>query len=164
MAFRQGSMLGKRAILAMVQQVEARCRPSCLCDGLGLHGIPHLRRVASTAGRLAAAVGEDVEAAVIAGFLHDCARVHDGGGTRHAHDSADLAKEILATFYPHVDSDRLCDGIAHHADGTVTDDPLIGSLWDADRLDLIRLGRETRPHLLSTGLARRVAALRMQFR
>ena len=152
----------KRQILELVQDVELRCNHGCACKGLGLHGMSHLRRVASTAGRIASLISEDVEAAVVTGFLHDCARTDDGGGTSHAHDSACVAKNILPTCYPHLDVDRLCAGIAGHADGVVTDDLLIGSVWDADRLDLVRLGIEVDLGLLSTSVARRVAIVRQE--
>jgi len=36
---------------------------------------------------------------------------------------------------------RLLDyAIRHHVDGDVSDDPTIGTCWDADRLDLGRVG------------------------
>ncbi len=156
--------MDKREIEAMVREVETRCGPFCSCEELDIHGMPHLRQVALTAGRLAVLVGCDVESAVVAGFLHDCARVHDGGGNRHAHDSAVLARRLLKTFYPHLDAPRLCEAIARHADGRTTDDPLAACLWDADRLDLCRLGIEADPRLLSTRAARRVAAIRRRRR
>lgn len=147
-------------IHTIAQQVEDCCSPFCTCRGLNIHGIPHLRRVAVTAGRIAASIGEDIESAVVAGFLHDCARNDDGGGTRHAHDSAVLAKKLLSMFYPHLDAIRLYDAIAQHADGITTKDLLIACVWDADRLDLRRLGIEVNPDLLSTSIARRIVMIR----
>lgn len=120
---------------------------------------PHLRQVALTAGRLAAALGEDIESAIVAGFLHDCGRTDDGGGTCHAYDSSIIARKAIAALDPHLDVDRLCDGIARHADGDVTQDALIGCLWDADRLDLTRIGVDPDPDLLSTPVARRMVRL-----
>ena len=127
---------------------------------MNIHGIPHLRRVAVTAGRIAASIGEDIESAVVAGFLHDCARNDDGGGTCHALDSAVLAKKLLSMFYPHLDVVRLCDAIARHADGETTKDLLVACVWDADRLDLSRLGIEVNSDLLSTSVARRIVLIR----
>jgi len=147
-------------IHTIAQQVENTCGPFCTCRRLDIHGISHLRRVAITAGRIAASIGEDVESAVVAGFLHDCARSDDGGGTRHAHDSAVLAKKLLSRFYPHLDTVRLCDAIARHADGETTEDLLAACVWDADRLDLTRLGIEVDPDLLSTTVARRIIMIR----
>ena len=151
--------MNKCQIAQYVEQLECRYRSACTCGDLDIHGLPHLRQVALVAGRFAAHLGEDVEAAMVMGFFHDCARIHDGGGTQHAHDSAQLARPIITADFPHFDVARLCDGIAHHADGTITDDFLIGCLWDADRLDLRRLGITPNPRLLSTPIARRVARL-----
>jgi len=143
----------------MVKEVEARCAPFCMCSGLVVHGMAHLRRVAYTAGRIAGATGENVEGAIVAGFLHDCARTDEGGGNSHAHASAEIARELMGRFYPHLDMGRLCEGIARHADGTATADLLIGSIWDADRLDLRRLGIHVEADMLSTALARRILAI-----
>lgn len=148
--------MDKARINNMVQQVEDCCGSFCTCEGLRIHGFSHLRRVAAVAGRIAAAAGEDIESAVVAGFLHDCARRHDGGGVDHAHDSAALTRKLLARFYPHLDAVRLCDAIARHADGETTEDMLAACVWDADRLELRRLGIEVDPDLLSTEIARRL--------
>ena len=150
----------KEEILLMVKETEVRLTPFCTCEGLALHGISHLRRVSILSGRLASAVGEDVEAAVVMGFLHDCARTDDKAGDGHAHDSSVLARCLLGRFYPHLDADRICHAIARHADGEVTDDGLAACLWDADRLELKRIGREIDLDLLSTEVARRLARAR----
>ena len=43
---------------------------------------------------------------------------------------------------------------AHHTDGVLHDDPPVGTCWDADRLDLGRVGIRPRPELLCTVAAR----------
>ena len=83
--------------------------------------------------------------------------MNDGGGNRHALDSACLARTILQAHFPHLDADRLCDAIRRHADGQVTDAPVAGAVWDADRLTLERLGYQIREELLSTGAGKRLA-------
>ncbi len=152
----------KKEILQFAKRVETLLAPFCTCGGLALHGISHLRRVAILSGRLANAVGEVVEAAVVMGFLHDCARKNDGNDLEHAHDSAVLARELTERFYPHLDVDRICDAIEGHAGGEVTTDPLSACLWDADRLELKRIGRTIDLDLLSTKVAKRLARRRQQ--
>lgn len=49
------------------------------------------------------------------------------------------------------------EAIALHADGEVTEDPTIGTCWDADRLDLLRVGITPSSELLSTAAARTLA-------
>ena len=48
----------------------------------------------------------------------------------------------------------LATACAGHELGQVSDDPTIGVCWDADRLELSRLGRRPIPELLSTEAAR----------
>ncbi|HBG14571.1 MAG TPA: hypothetical protein DDW96_04515 [Synergistaceae bacterium] len=150
----------KENIAEIARQAEELLSPFCTCRGLVLHGIPHLRRVAILSGRLSKAVGEDVESAVVMGFLHDSARKNDGNDIEHAHDSAILARELIERFFPHLDVDRICDAIEGHADGEVTKDPLTACLWDADRLELKRIGRTIDTELLSTKVAKRLARRR----
>jgi HD superfamily phosphodiesterase len=102
----------------------------------------------------------DVEAAMVGGFLHDCGRMNDGGGRQHALDSAEIARRLLKECFPHRDSGRICEAMRRHADGDVTDDPLTGAVWDADRLTLARLGYEVREELLSTPAGNRMARQR----
>lgn len=137
--------------------IEATCGEDLTYYDSWLHGISHLREVALIAGWIAGEMGEDVEAAMVAGFLHDCGRVDDGGGNRHAHDSERLARPILQKHFPHLDTDRICDAIRRHADGEVTDDPIAGALWDADRLTLERLDRRIEEDRLSTSEGKRLA-------
>ena len=152
----------KDKIIVMVKDAEILLAPFCTCGGLVLHGISHLRRVAILSGRLANAVGEDVESAIVMGFLHDCARRNDKNDIDHARDSEVLARGLIERFYSHLDVDRICEAIAGHADGDVTSDPFTGCLWDADRLELKRIGRTIDLDLLSTKVAKRLARRRQQ--
>jgi putative nucleotidyltransferase with HDIG domain len=139
-----------------MNRIEAKLGSRLRYYDSDLHGLSHLREVAILAGRIAAESGVDVEAAMVAGFLHDCGRMNDGGGNVHAIDSAKLARPLLAQLFPHLDANKICEAIAAHADGMTTDDLLVGALWDADRLTLERLGRTVREDLLSTPAARRM--------
>lgn len=143
-----------------LRQIEERCRGRLHYYDSELHGLGHLREVALLAGQIAAEAGVDVEAAMVAGFLHDCGRVNDGGGWQHALDSAKLARPLLAACFPHLDAGRICEAIERHADGDVTGDSLMGAVWDADRLTLVRLGDEVREERLSTPAGKRLARQR----
>jgi len=156
----KGTKMKKEKIAEMARQSGELLAPFCTCGDLDIHGFPHLERVAILSGRLADALGEDVESAVVMGFLHDSARRDDRGGPGHAHDSAVLARRLLGRFYPDMDADRICDAIERHADGETTADPLTACLWDADRLELKRLGRTIDTDLLSTEAAKRLARIR----
>ncbi len=146
-------MIDLRSKLA---DIEACCEGRLSYFDSPVHGIEHLREVALLAGTIAIRIGCDVESAMIAGFLHDCARTTDEEGSKHAVDSAKVARSILEESFPHLDIENICDAIANHADGKVTEDPLSAALWDADRLTLVRLGRKVQPELLSTTVAKQM--------
>jgi uncharacterized protein len=141
----------------ILKDVESRLAGRLSYFDSYLHGLSHLREVAMLAGQIAAEGGADVEAAMVAGFMHDCARVNDGGGNRHALDSAKLARPLVKELWPHLDADKICYAIAAHADGMISDDPIVGAVWDADRLTLARLGHRVLLNLLSTESGRRIA-------
>jgi HD superfamily phosphodiesterase len=122
-----------------------------------LHGLPHLREVSLLAGFLADAEGRDVEPAMVAGFLHDCERRHDGGGNEHALDSAATARRLVPRLFAHLDAAAIARAVKLHADGLTTRDHPDAALWDADRLTLVRLGYRVDSRLLSTRCARRLA-------
>ena len=118
-----------------------------------LHGLPHLREVALLAGKIALESGTDIESVMVAGFLHDVARKNDYGGNQHALDSAKMARPLIMELYPHLDVEKICYAIECHADGLTTKDPIVGAVWDADRLTLKRLGRTINRKKISTKAA-----------
>lgn len=147
---------GKAIVMGHLTKVARNTAPYLNNTACSLHGNDHLCHVAWLAGRLAKALDECIESAVVGGYLHDCGRVDDSCGNFHAHESAELARQILARFYTHLDIERIVDGIYNHADGLVTNDPLIACIWDADRISLTRLEVVVDLRLLSTKLARRL--------
>jgi len=140
----------------MLQDIEAICRTKLEFMESDLHGIGHLRAVCLLAGRLAEESGADVESAMVGGFLHDCGRMDDQSGSQHAIDSAQLARLVLDECFPHLDAESICDAIARHADGEITDDPVAGAIWDADRLLLGRLGFIVQETFFSTLAAKKI--------
>jgi uncharacterized protein len=59
-----------------------------------------------------------------------------------------------------LDRDRLAlleHAIRHHTAGLTSADPTIGTCWDADRLDLGRVGMRPRERFMSTWAGRRRA-------
>ena len=67
-----------------------------------------------------------------------------------------LEQVKLCDLSPKLWSDYMAKRLpgAEHADGTVSSDPTVGACWDADRLDLPRVGITPRPELFSTEAAR----------
>lgn len=135
--------------LELVEAVRARS------TGLAshLHGEHHWQCVALVGRELAAAVpGADAKLVRLFALFHDSMRENDGYDPHHGRRASGLARELLT-----MSDERLllltsaCD---EHADGLTTHDPTIGACWDADRLNLWRVGKEPDPALLSTAAAR----------
>lgn len=145
----------------MLDEIEAKLQGHVHYYKSPIHGISHLRAVSLLAGELAPP--EFKQDAMIAGFLHDIGRKNDFGGRQHAVDSAIIARPIITTLWPQCDINtinKICYAIEHHADGLTSPDPLIGAIWDADRITLARLGRKINTTLLSTDLtAKKATAL-----
>ena len=126
-----------------------------------LHGLAHWERVHENGFALASATdGADAHVVLFFALFHDSMRVNDGHDPDHGRRGSALARELAAILpLEPWQLDRLtaaCDG---HTDGFVSDDPTVGACWDADRLDLPRLGIQPEARLLSTAAARARAAL-----
>jgi uncharacterized protein len=120
--------------------------------GSHLHGEEHWRRVATNGLDLAEEVGGDPLVAVLFGLFHDSMRFNEhvdpGHGRRGGFLACCLNAELIGLSEDRLDLlDRACAG---HTDGATSDDPTIGSCWDADRLDLLRLGDTIDPRAMST--------------
>ena len=148
----------------IVHKALAQVRPHFrLQFSNGVHGLPHWSRVWFHGRRLAASV--DVDPAILAwfAFLHDSQRHNDHHAPQHGQRAADFALSLRnASVINELDAsdfERLCEAMRHHSDGHTEADPALGACWDADRLDLLRVGIRPAPHRLCTEYARRPEVL-----
>lgn len=121
-----------------------------------VHGPRHWLRVEAFALRLAPATGADVTVARLFARLHDCRRRNEDADPLHGVRAAEFAAGLRGSLI-HVDDARfgiLEEALRRHNDGDVSGDATIGTCWDADRLDLPRVGIRPHPRLLSTSAAR----------
>ena len=122
----------------------------------GTHGIRHWARVHENGRRLAAATGADAEVVALFALFHDARRINEHCDPDHGRRGGDLARTLRGTLVT-LDDDRfrlLHAACAQHTDGRVTRNPTLGACWDADRLDLGRVGISPDPALLSSDAAR----------
>jgi uncharacterized protein len=119
-----------------------------------LHGSGHWRRVAVAGLVLAEEVPEcDRDLVLLFALLHDSQRLNEGEDSGHPARAADFA----ATLDLGIEAERLATllyAIRYHTDGQTSADPTIGVCWDADRLNLWRVGIIPSPILLSIPQAR----------
>ena len=85
-------------------------------------------------------------------------RENDGHDPEHGHRATKLALDLAALLDLADDSLRLLiEACELHDRGLVSHDPTIGAAWDADRLDLVRVGKVPDPRFFSTPAGQRRA-------
>lgn len=109
-----------------------------------IHGRNHWSRVADN-GHAICALDSDIDATVVHHFalLHDCKRLDDDDDPGHGRRAAGYCKKLHSVGKLQLTQSQLRTLIiacAHHNDGQTSDDRTIGACWDADRLDLTRIG------------------------
>lgn len=122
----------------------------------GYHGVVHWARVLENGLRVAAQHGGDAEVVTLFALFHDARRVNEHLDQGHGTRGGDLARSLRGTLV-HLDESRfdlLYAACALHTDGLTTGDPTMLACWDADRLDLGRVGIQPKPDLLCTDAAR----------
>lgn len=138
------------------QRVVHECAPK----GLSVHGVDHWRRVERNAIILATQSGASVDVVRLFALFHDCQRVNDGHDPEHGARGAAYARTLLGEAFemPEAEFARLEEACVGHTDGLHHADPTIGTCWDADRLDLGRVGIVPHARFMSTALGREIAA------
>lgn len=124
-------------------------------DWHGIHGANHWARVLHHGHKIAKARDGDILVVELFAFLHDSCRLDDYRDPLHGERGAEFVYGVNGQFF-HLDSkqlDNLCFAIRHHSGGDVSTDPTIQSCWDADRLDLGRVGIIPSPRFLSNEAA-----------
>jgi uncharacterized protein len=130
-------------------------------DWSGIHGASHWSRVRHNG--LLLAEHYNVDNAVIQwfAFLHDLERRDDWTDPLHGHRAATLAAEINADFMG-LSGTQLgllqaaCRG---HSSGQTQADATVMVCWDADRLDLGRVGIYPDPQYLCTSFSRQAQVI-----
>jgi uncharacterized protein len=115
------------------------------CGEYSIHGASHWHQVYKNALDLSQTTGADPCVIGCFAYLHDSCREDDAGDPRHgirAADSLPFVKTSIPSLSELTDAQmKLLDyAIRHHVDGDTSTDPTIGTCWDADRLDLGRVG------------------------
>jgi len=121
---------------------------------MSVHGPWHWEKVEKNALILAKKTpGADKLVAQLFALIHDTKRQNEDEDPEHGHRSAVYAEELFKQGKLDITESQLAvlmEACKFHNDGQITDDPTIGVCWDADRLDLTRVGIIPNPELLST--------------
>ncbi len=123
-----------------------------------LHGESHWQRVAAAGLALLPQVpAADPALVFLFALFHDSMRFNDSHDPLHGSRGAALARDLCGEAFDLEDAEMGLLGFAceEHTNGGVGSDAAVGVCWDADRLNLWRVGRRPDPRFLSTEAARR---------
>jgi len=136
-------------------------------DWKGVHGASHWARVRQNGLLLAERAGPQVNVRVVElfAFVHDSCR-HDDGydpmhGARAAESIAELADDLPALSQE--ERELLGYACTHHSAGLLKAELTVQVCWDADRLDLGRVGYVPSPKRLCTPAARDAELIRWAY-
>jgi uncharacterized protein len=120
------------------------------------HGVVHWARVLENGLRVAETNGADREVVILFAVFHDARRVNEFRDDGHGLRAGEFARSMRGTLV-HLDDvrfDLLFQACRLHTDGLTEGDPTLQACWDADRLDLARVGIMPEPYRLCTDAAR----------
>ncbi len=111
-------------------------------DWLGIHGSPHWARVLLNGTYLAEKENARLDVITLFAFLHDHEREHDNADYVHGLRAAKNAAKLRDVYFTIDDEgfNLLCYAMDRHSDGETQADITVQCCWDADRLDLGRIG------------------------
>ena len=131
-----------------------------LLDKRGAHGPRHWLRVRDRGVELCRSTGADPKLVTLFAYLHDAFRYYENDDPEHG---LRAAKSIMHLRHndmikiSYADSEVLYRACRLHSDGiTVDDDITVMTCWDADRLDLGRVGITPDPKYLCTDAAKKM--------
>lgn len=122
----------------------------------GIHGASHWSRVRINGLMLAEKTGARIEVVELFSFLHDSKRISDSSDDEHGLRAAQFAQSLRNSLIHLNDEDfALLDyACRHHSSGLTEADITVQTCWDADRLDLGRVGIRPKAEYLCTDAAK----------
>jgi uncharacterized protein len=141
---------------AFPEELVRRVREGYRLRWKGIHGFAHWLRVRRLGLRLAERSGADPKVVELFALFHDARRHNDGWDSGHGARGAALVESLPLADLGLDAGQRslLAFACTHHTAGFTEADVTVGTCWDADRLDLWRIGIAPVPHRLCTDAAR----------
>ena len=127
-------------------------------DWHGIHGFAHWARVRDIGLRLSEETGANTRVVELFAFLHlhDSCRINVNHDPQHGNRAASFAESLRGEAIHLADEEfeLLTYACQHHTFGHLEGDITVLTCWDADRLDLGRVGILPHPEKLCTSVAR----------
>jgi uncharacterized protein len=123
-----------------------------------IHGLQHWQTVERIGHYLAQFSGADIEVISYFAHFHDCMRVNEGKDPKHGLRGALFAEKHRSLVdLTDIQFKQMTDACKAHTGGKKTRCTTVATCWDADRLDLGRVGTTPMSGLLFTEEAKRIA-------
>ena len=126
-----------------------------------LHGYDHWLRVRRNGLILATRYAVNTDVIRLFSIFHDSRRINEDEDPEHGLRGAEFAAQCRGKFFDLGDweFDQLYYACQWHTDQRFSEDLTIGICWDADRLDLPRVGIDPEVSFLNTGYAKELAEI-----
>lgn len=124
-----------------------------------IHGLTHWRRVFENGLIIANETGANIDLVELFALFHDSCRLNDGRDHNHGRRAADWVESMKSDF-PYLSEDIfqfLLEALRDHTHVKNTDNIHIAACWDADRLDLGRVGMTPKEEFMNTDIGRIIA-------
>ena len=131
-----------------------------------IHGEDHWMRVLYNGRLLSRETRANLNVVELFSVLHDCKRDNDDYDLEHGRRAAEYIREIRSKWLNINDEELelLVEACEYHSDGFIQGDITVQTCWDADRLDLGRVGVYPSPNRLCTDAARRSEVIDAAYR
>lgn len=148
--------------MRLFEKVAIECARQFRLPVDSMHGLPHWRRVLEIGLYLSRNTGADIFVVALFSCLHDSQRENDADNPMHGKRAAEYAQKLFDQHLLEISEDQfevLSFACTYHNDpDAASNDVTIQTCWDADRLDLYRLGETPNDNFLYTRAAKAVEA------
>tara|TARA_R110001592_G_scaffold167228_4_gene402651 strand:- start:1425 stop:1871 length:447 start_codon:yes stop_codon:yes gene_type:complete len=140
----------------VTKQFAQHCFEQYKMNHHGYHGFNHWARVMKHGRFLAAKENANLKVVELFCIMHDTQRQNENRDPMHGCRAAKFAHKVRGIWFDISDRDmRLLDeALTYHSDGYTDADITVQTCWDADRLDLGRVGIKLNPKKLCTQTAK----------
>jgi uncharacterized protein len=124
-----------------------------------IHGLTHWRRVFENGLIIAKETGANIKMVELFALFHDRCRLNDGKDPDHGNRATQLVASMRSDLLdlPEDLFQYLLEALRDHTHVRYTDNIHIATCWDADRLDLDRVGETPREEFMNTEVGRTIA-------
>jgi uncharacterized protein len=122
----------------------------------GIHGVSHWARVYENGLQLAESTGANKKVVKLFALFHDSQRLNESWDPDHGQRGARLAELLKGKLFdlPNEEFDLLFTACSLHTQAKTHIDRTVQTCFDADRLDLGRVGKTPDPKFLCTEAAK----------